>query len=181
MLADIGQYLWDLADNWAAFMTGGLIAALFTLVERIRGKQFSPLTFILVFLVFGFGAASFQTWRHEYQARLQAEQSVSRAATIKQLQKYYSEAAQFARLAALSTTAADDQYAALLKEVDSWSKDSGAWIIQNMGEAAYYRVIHVENIPDINAVPQRRQLEIVMRTIRDNIGHLLENPTWDKQ
>src|ERR1700724_1343083 len=97
MLADIGHYLWDLADNWAAFMTGGLIAALFTLVERIRGKQFSPSTFIIIFLVFGFAAASFQTWRHEYAARTLAEQTISKgrnADTVRRLQDYYADAAQ---------------------------------------------------------------------------------------
>ena len=36
MLADLGQYILDLAENWAAFMTGGTIAALVLVIERLR-------------------------------------------------------------------------------------------------------------------------------------------------
>jgi hypothetical protein len=59
MLADIGQYLWDLAEHWAAFMTGGIPAALILIVERLRGKQL-PLRAFVMFLAFGFVAASYQ-------------------------------------------------------------------------------------------------------------------------
>ena len=36
MLAGLGQYILDLAENWAAFMTGGTIAALVLVIERLR-------------------------------------------------------------------------------------------------------------------------------------------------
>jgi hypothetical protein len=36
MLADVRQYILDLAENWAAFMTGGTIAALVLVIERLR-------------------------------------------------------------------------------------------------------------------------------------------------
>jgi hypothetical protein len=63
MLADVGQYLWDLADNWAAFMTGGIPAALILIVERLRRKQL-PLRTFVIFLAFGFVAASYQAHNH---------------------------------------------------------------------------------------------------------------------
>jgi hypothetical protein len=36
MFADIGEYIAELADNWAAFMTGGIAAALVLVIERLR-------------------------------------------------------------------------------------------------------------------------------------------------
>jgi hypothetical protein len=62
VLADIGQYLLDLADHWAAFMTGGIPAALILIVERIRSKQL-PLRAFVFFLAFGFVAAAYQEHR----------------------------------------------------------------------------------------------------------------------
>jgi hypothetical protein len=59
MFADIGQYLLDLAEHWAAFMTGGIPATLFLVFERFRGRQL-PLRAFIIFLVFGFFAATYQ-------------------------------------------------------------------------------------------------------------------------
>jgi hypothetical protein len=73
MLADIGQYLWDLADNWAAFLTGGIPVAVLVVWERWRSKQSNFRFFVAIFLVFGFVAANFQTWRQEHAARSNAE------------------------------------------------------------------------------------------------------------
>jgi len=59
MVSDITQYLFDVADNWAALLTGGIPAAALLIFERIRGKSLSLRTFAFL-LACGFGAASFQ-------------------------------------------------------------------------------------------------------------------------
>jgi hypothetical protein len=60
---DLLQYIVDLFDHWAAFMTGGIPVALLALWERWRGRNVSFRFYVAVFLIFGFSAASFQTWR----------------------------------------------------------------------------------------------------------------------
>jgi hypothetical protein len=183
MLADIGHYLWDLADNWAAFMTGGLIAALFTLVERIRGKQFSPSTFIIIFLVFGFAAASFQTWRHEYAARTLAEQTISKgrnADTVRRLQDYYADAAQF--YIQITDAKSDAEFQQTEKAFEGWAHGMGQWVIKNMGSGAYIRLIDSSQPAPVmkNVKPERAELILTIGIIRDNLAKFVENPAWDK-
>src|ERR1700733_2690331 len=72
---DLWQYIVDLFDHWAAFMTGGIPVAILAIWERWRGRNVSFRFYVVVFLVFGFVAASFQTWREENKARLLAEQT----------------------------------------------------------------------------------------------------------
>jgi hypothetical protein len=63
MQADIAGFLWDLADHWAALLTGGTAAAVFLVWERLRGKPFSLRTFTALILI-GFVVASFQAHKH---------------------------------------------------------------------------------------------------------------------
>lgn len=64
MLADIGTYLWDVAEHWAAFMTGGIPALLILLIERVRNKPV-PLRLFAFFLAFGFLAAAYQEHKQQ--------------------------------------------------------------------------------------------------------------------
>lgn len=66
MVADAITYFWLLISHWATLMTGGIAAAIFLLVERIRGKQFEWRT-VFVLIVCGFFVASYQTWHDQYE------------------------------------------------------------------------------------------------------------------
>jgi len=182
MLADIGQYIADLADNWAAFMTGGIAAALILVIERLRRDQLPVRTFI-VFLVFGFIAASFTTWRHEHTARILAEQIGPKArnpATVQQLQDYYAEAVSLYMQA--NSAKSDDDFKKAEKEANEWANDMGHWIISNMGNGAYTRMIQPPQPPPVitNEKQDRVQLLFMLSVIRDNLGKFIESPAWDK-
>jgi hypothetical protein len=58
-MANVGRYIYDLADNWAAFLTGGIPAALLLIYERVRGEQLSLRTFAILLAV-GFVIASYR-------------------------------------------------------------------------------------------------------------------------
>jgi hypothetical protein len=184
MLADIGKYLWELGDHWAAFMTGGPVVAVLIFWERWRNRNIPFRFYAAVFLVVGLAAASFQTWQQERTARMLAEQSIRHSrdvATARQLQKFYAEASQFQREAAAAANGSDEEFNSLQNTIDAWSKETGPWILQNMGEAAYHRVIQSEGLPNMNAVgSERARLMLMMGAIRDNLSKLLENPAWDK-
>jgi hypothetical protein len=185
MFGDVIQFIGDLVDNWAAFMTGGIPVAVLAFWERWHSRNVSFRFYVAVFLGVGLAAASFQTWRQEHSAKIQAEQLVrqSRSAAIsRQLQSYYAEASQFQReAAAVAGIGSEEEYNALKKEIDLWGKETGAWILQNLGEAAYHRVIQSEGLPNMNTVSsERTQLMLVMSAIRDNLGKLLESPAWDR-
>jgi hypothetical protein len=160
MLANLGQYLWDLAGHWAAFITGGPIVAFLIFWERWRDKNIPFRIYVAVFLIIGFAAAGFQTWQQERSASTLAEQSLRHsrdAATAKQLQKYYAEASQFQREAAyVAVNGSEEEFNALKKQVDAWGKETGAWILQNMGDAAYHRIIQSEGLPNMNTVSSER-------------------------
>jgi hypothetical protein len=184
MLADLAVFAGDLLDNWAAFMTGGIPVALLAIWERWRSRNVSFRFYAVVFLAVGFAAASFQTWRQERTAKIQAEEfsSHSRSTTTTQhLQKYYAEASQFQREALAVANRPEDEFRALEARTDAWSKDAGGWILQNMGEAAYHRVIQTEGLRALNAETNDRvRLQLIMGAIRDNLANLLENSAWDK-
>jgi len=79
MLSDIWRFLADLLDNWAAFMTGGIPVAVLALWERWQQRPISFRRFAAIFLLFGFAAASFQTWRQEHAERVAADGRASKA------------------------------------------------------------------------------------------------------
>src|SRR5258706_3405783 len=113
MFANVTHFIGDILDNWAAFITGGIPVAMLVIWERWRSRNVSFRFYVAVFLGFGFAAASFQTWRQEHSAKIQAERLVrhSRDAAIsRQLQKYYAEASQFQReAAAVSVNGSDEE------------------------------------------------------------------------
>src|ERR1700722_11326381 len=136
MLLDLQQYLLDLVESWTAFMTGGAVAAAVLLIERLR-RPLSPKVFMLVFLVFGFGAASFVTWQKEHAARSVAEQNTRKgrsAETVRQLQQYYADAVAY--YAQATDAASDEEFKQTEKEADEWATRMGHWVILNMGYGA---------------------------------------------
>jgi hypothetical protein len=61
-----------LAERWAALVTGGIFTALFAGYERWRGKPVAWSTYVRIFVVFGFVAASFSAWRDEHSSKINA-------------------------------------------------------------------------------------------------------------
>lgn len=66
LFSEIWAFVWAVATNWAAWMTGGLIVALTFLWERFKQKDL-PRMFVLllagVFLVVAF----FNAWKEQYE------------------------------------------------------------------------------------------------------------------
>lgn len=62
---DFLAFVYAVIDNWAAFITGGIPAALFILYERWRNRPVSWRSFFSIFIILGFLAASFSAWREE--------------------------------------------------------------------------------------------------------------------
>jgi len=71
-LSDIISYASALAERWAALVTGGIFTALFAGYERWRGKPVAWSTYVRIFVVFGFVAASFSAWRDEHSSKINA-------------------------------------------------------------------------------------------------------------
>jgi hypothetical protein len=183
MLADIGQYLFDLADNWAAFMTGGIPVAVVAIWERWKGRAIPLRAYFLLFLGVGFAAASFQTWQHEYTARIRAEQATGKgrsAVTVLQLQEFYADAAAFYMQA--TDAKSDAEFKQTEKAILEWSDRLGEWVTKNMGSGAYIRLIESTGPPPTikNVKPERVDLIVTMATIRDNLAKFVETSAWDK-
>lgn len=77
-MSDILLFIWAVLGHWQAWLTGGLVIAVFTVVERYREKAFSwkvfawfPAAFLLV--------AFYLTWHDEHVALTKA---VSEKATL---------------------------------------------------------------------------------------------------
>jgi hypothetical protein len=142
MVWNLYQYIIDLFDHWAAFMTGGIPVALWVAWERLRSRPISYRAFV-AFLVCGFLAASFQTWRDEYKARDAAERAIAlskdRSAEKAQLQKFYTEGGDLLRLLPKDITEAD--FKKYNDECDAWLNHVVEWIAMNMGEAAKARFL----------------------------------------
>jgi hypothetical protein len=144
MGSDIWQYVLDLSDHWAAFMTGGAPVALLALWERWRNRNVSFRFYVAIFLGFGFAAASFQTWRDEYKARVIAEQTVAHskqhAAEKAQLQKFYTDGGDLLNRN-IPKNINDEDFKKYGDECDAWLNRTVEWIAQNMGEAAKARFL----------------------------------------
>ena len=141
MVADLFTYCWLLISHWAAFMTGGIIAAAFFFLERLREKQFGWRPYFIVFVVFGFFAASYQTWRDEYVARVQAEQSKPQPEPRKtQLQLFYKEGQELVKRP-LSKNISPEDFKKYEDEANAWLNKTINWIQQNMGETAKSRFL----------------------------------------
>ena len=180
MLVDIEQYLLDLADNWAAFMTGGIPAALALVIERLRKMQMPIRTFVIVFLAFGFAAASFATWRNEHVARMAAANKGRNPAVVRQLQEYYAEAG--AAYMQITSAKTDKEFNEAKKSAEEWATEMGGWVTANMGNGAYVRLIQTPHPPPtVDKVrPDRADSAFIFAVIRDNLAVFVENPAWDK-
>jgi hypothetical protein len=140
MRSDLWQYFLDLSDHWAAFMTGGIPVAILAVWERWRNRNVTFRFYVAIFLVFGFVAASFQTWRDEYKARISAEQTRAHAAEKVQLQKFYTEGGDLL-LRVIPKDISEVEFKKYQDECDAWLNRTVVWIGQNMGEAAKARFL----------------------------------------
>jgi hypothetical protein len=181
MLDDVGQYILDLADNWAAF-TGGILSALVLVMERVRKNTISVRLFILLFLVFGFAASSFTTWRNEHAMRMKAEQAPKgrNPAIVHRLQEYYADAAIYFDKAMDAKT--DKEFKEAEKSINKWANELAEWMAENMGKGAFVRVVQVSKpLPSFkNVKAERVELLTLLAILRDNLGLFVENPAWDK-
>ena len=182
MLDDLGQYVLELADNWAAFMTGGLLSALVLVIERVRKNTISVWLFVLLFLVFGFAASSFTTWRNEHAARVKAEQMPKgrNPATVRQLQDFYADAASYYR--EVSDAKTDREFQELKAAINKWGDKLRTWTLLNMGTGASVRIIQPSKSspPLDNAKTERAELLRILAIVRDNLAAFVESPAWDK-
>src|SRR4030088_228454 len=121
MLADIQLYILGLADNLAAFMTGGILVAIVAIWERFRERSIPLKFYLMLFLGVGFMAASFQTWRQEYAAKTLAQQMAFKGRnpdTVRRLQDYYADAATFYIQA--TEAKSDAEFKKMEKSADEW-------------------------------------------------------------
>lgn len=146
MGSDIWQYILSLFDHWAAFMTGGIPVALLAVWERWRNRNVTFRLYFGVFLVFGFVAASFQTWNEEHRARIAAEQTSAKtknhAVEKAQLQKFYMEGGELLQKPITKETS-DADFKIYENECNAWLNKTIVWIQENMGDAAKARFLDI--------------------------------------
>ena len=109
--------------------------------ERWKGRPISLGLFVSLFIAFGLVAASFQAWRQEHAARIIAEQPPKgrNPVVVRQLQQYYADAASY--YDEISEAQSDKEYQDAQKALEEWSPKVGQWILLNMGNGAYARMI----------------------------------------
>ena len=155
--------------------------------ERWKNRTVSFRFYVVVFLAFGFVAASFQTWRQEHYERIKAEQTLKPRerdpAVVEQLQKFYSEAATFNRRVLVALQGPDEEFNRIDGEFLVWTNGVDAWIKSNMAPAALDRVgqISPSSQQYVGVSQQRNALAYGTMMIRDNLKALIENPAWDKR
>jgi hypothetical protein len=121
-------------------------------------------------------------WFEQGQERV-AQHGERNPDTVRQLQTYYSEADDQLRAIIDALNGTDENFKAVKKETDEWAEGMGHWVIDNMGMPAYHRLIQFPAEPNYtNGINiERNRLQFVMTTLRDNLGMLVENRSWDKQ
>lgn len=184
-LTDVSSFIAALAAHWAELLIGGPPILLWLVWERLRQKPLSLRSSIAAFLIVGVLAASFQAWREEYGRRIQAQQMVASkrdANVVGQLQRYYSDASTYHRRVVADLRASDTDFDHLQDEIFSWSKAMGDWIMRTMGVGAFNRLAHTADypLPYDGVSEQRREVFLKIANLRDNLGNLVENPSWDK-
>ncbi len=150
--------------------------------ERWKGRPISLGLFVSLFIAFGLVAASFEAWRQEHSARVVAEQAPKgrNPVVVRQLQEYYANAASFyEQIASIQT---DKEFDDLDKELSKWAEEAGKWVLTNMGNGAYARLIDHSNPPPLpkNTKPKLIESLQTMGVIRENFKRLVENSAWDK-
>ena len=118
--------------------------------EHWKGRSASWRTYIAIFLVFGFGAATFQTWRQERSMFVATEKSRNRW----QLKTYYVEAQEQQMALVKAQSASPQEYEAAKQDAEKWANDMGHWAAENMGGPTYVRLMKV---PEGRAAGLRRR------------------------
>jgi hypothetical protein len=183
---DLSQFLAALAAHWRALLLGGVPVAAWLLWDGWRRKSPSFGFLISVFLAVGLFAASLQAWREESDARRRTEQIITSkrdAHVVNQLQKYYSQASTYYREAVAGLRASDADFDPLQKEMFEWSGGMSDWVMQNMGVAAFNRLAQTSDypLPYSGISEARSEAFLKIANLQDNLRHLVENPSWDKQ
>jgi hypothetical protein len=179
IFGDILTYAGLLLSNWASWLTGGIVAALFALWERYRNKPYGLRT-VAVFVAFSFIFASYQTWHDEYAQN--HSRSKVRESHVAKLQTFYSKVGDLLAepLAKDSSKADVDKY---LAKADAWIDDSAQWIKLNMGDAARDRFLDLSGMSAVRyqkAVDEAHNQALMNLTrLRQNLDELIRNPAWD--
>jgi hypothetical protein len=185
LLSDIVQFADGLLDHWVAFATGSVLVMILGIWERAKNRTASFRFYVVVVLAFGFVVASFQTWRAEHAARvaLQASPHWERSPDVaRRLQQMYAEVSEFNRRSFAGIDGSNEDFKQLEKDVDSWSQENGKWILDNLGTAAYYRVIKNSGpLPESTDANHQQRLLVVLQIMQQNIGQLVESSAWDKR
>jgi cell division protein FtsB len=75
-MAEVLQFIWAVLSHWQAYVTGGVLTAVITAIERWRGKPFSW-RFFAWFLGIFLLVAFFLAWRDEHSALRVATQAIA--------------------------------------------------------------------------------------------------------
>ena len=70
-MSDVLQFVWAVLSRWQAYITGGVVTALITIVEKKRGKAFSWRVFVW-FLAVYLVVAFYLAWHDEHTALIRA-------------------------------------------------------------------------------------------------------------
>lgn len=80
LLRHVGLFAWAVFSHWQAWVTGGGIAALTQVVERLGGWTLSRPTYVRIFIVSFLLVAFFLAWRDQYTALIEERRYRSRVA-----------------------------------------------------------------------------------------------------
>jgi len=70
-MSDVLQFVWAVLSRWQAYITGGVVTALITIVEKKRGKAFSWRVFVW-FLAVYLVVAFYLVWHDEHTELIRA-------------------------------------------------------------------------------------------------------------
>ncbi len=163
-------------------MTGGIPAAIFLLAERIRKKQFEWRAFFIVFIVIGFFAASFQTWRDEYAHKSAAE--AIREQHVAMLKQFYAETNDLWReVYSIPQNISPEDYKKLIDKADTLSRRLEDWVRTNMGPGANAHLLRIPTAPGptySSAISKNHNSELnALASTKQAIEDLITNPAWD--
>ena len=160
-------------------MTGGIPAAIFLIVERLRQKPLSIRIFIALLFV-GFFAASFQTWRDEY--KLSHGAAYLHRQHVAQLKKFFAELGPM--MEPLPKKMPEKDFAEYIAKVNAWYASTSTWIGKNMGVEARAKFTDLSDIPAVRysiAINDTHNLMLRnLSRLKKNLDELIVDPAWDK-
>jgi hypothetical protein len=77
--SELWIYIVAFFSHWQSYLTGGVVTALITLLERAREKQLSKRVYFYIFVSAFTLAAFFMAWRDQFERSVRAEETLSRA------------------------------------------------------------------------------------------------------